>query len=337
MFFQVSNRPVWPGEVNLKFKQMKSLIIIIFTGLFFSSGCAQETSNKTSSLNYKKLTPEEQRVILHKGTEAPFTGKYDDFFEPGTYVCKLCGAPLFRSTSKFNSGCGWPSFDDEIPGAVLRIPDPDGMRTEIVCATCGAHLGHVFTGEQLTPKNTRYCVNSVSMEFIPAGSERDKPDTAIVAGGCFWGVQYFMEKIPGVLSTEAGYIGGHGKNPTYWDVSSHTTGYAEAVRVIFDPDKTSYEAIAKLFFDIHDPTQVNRQGPDIGDQYRSEIFYLNEAQKDTAQKLIRILEQKGYNVATKLEPAGTFWKAEAYHQEYYKKNGKTPYCHAYVNRFGKKY
>jgi peptide methionine sulfoxide reductase msrA/msrB len=122
---------------------------------------------------YKKLTREEESVIVHKGTEMPFTGKYYAFWERGTYVCKRCGAPLYRSESKFEAGCGWPSFDDEVPGAVKRTLDPDGVRTEITCANCGAHLGHVFVGEGFTKKNVRHCVNSISMDFIP--DEKEKP------------------------------------------------------------------------------------------------------------------------------------------------------------------
>jgi peptide methionine sulfoxide reductase msrA/msrB len=114
-----------------------------------------------------ELTKEEESVIVNKGTEKPFTGKYYAFWERGTYVCKRCGTPLYRSESKFEADCGWPSFDDEIPGAVKRLPDPDGVRTEIQCANCGAHLGHVFIGEGFTKKNTRHCVNSISMNFIP--------------------------------------------------------------------------------------------------------------------------------------------------------------------------
>jgi len=318
---------------------MKTYLLIIAFAFLGLQGCSQNipkknrAESKTVNTNYNPLTPEEAAVILNKETERAFTGKYTDFTGKGTYVCKQCNAPLYRSADKFKSDCGWPSFDDEIPGAVKRIPDIDGMRTEIVCANCGAHLGHVFLGEGFTAKDTRHCVNSISLIFIPADPQKAATDTAIFAGGCFWGVEYFMDKVPGVISTEVGYIGGRGDKPTYEEVSSHKTGYAEAVRIIFDPKKTNYENVAKLFFEIHDPTQLNRQGPDIGDQYRSAVFYLNMEQKSTAEKLVGVLRIKGFDVATIIVPATKFWKAEEYHQQYYAKENGTPYCHAYVKRF----
>jgi peptide methionine sulfoxide reductase msrA/msrB len=282
-------------------------------------------------MSNQKLTPEEERVIVNKGTELPFSGKYYDFHEKGTYVCKRCGAALYLSSAKFDSGCGWPSFDEEIPGAVKRQTDADGLRSEIICASCGAHLGHVFVGEGLTAKNTRHCVNSIAMNFIP--EDTTKTARAILASGCFWGTQFYLQQAKGVLSTTVGFTGGRTANPSYKDVSSGTTGHVEAVQVIYDPTLISYEELVKLFFETHDFTQVNRQGPDIGEQYRSEIFYSDEAQKQTAEKLIRILSAKGFKVATHLTPASEFWKAEDYHQNYYQKNGQRPYCHVYRKIF----
>ena len=318
---------------------MKTYVLATFLILTGLIGCTQPTTKSTKikqesqNMKYNKLTAEEESVIVYKQTERPFTGKYDNYKEEGTYDCKRCDTPLYRSSDKFASECGWPSFDDEIPGAIKRIPDADGMRTEIVCANCGAHLGHVFKGEGFTPKNTRHCVNSISLNFIPASNEMPTSDTAIFAGGCFWGVEYYMQKTRGVISTEVGYIGGEGQDPTYREVTSHTTGYAEAVRVVFDPSKTTYEDVAKLFFEIHDPTQMDRQGPDVGDQYRSAVFYLNNDQKNTAEKLVKILESKGYKVVTQIVPATKFWKAEEYHQDYYEKEHGTPYCHVYEKKF----
>lgn len=297
-----------------------ALLAVATAALWFSQGSPIQ---EKKAMKQNPLTPEEERVILHKGTERPFTGQFWNSFEAGTYLCRNCGAPLYRSSDKFRSECGWPSFDDALPGAVKRLPDADGVRTEIVCARCGGHLGHVFEGERLTVKNIRHCVNSVSMQFVPAAGQ----DTAIVAGGCFWGVEYFLQKMPGVISTTVGYTGGKKEKPTYEEVCSHTTGHAEAVEVVFDPSRVTYEAVLKAFFELHDFTQVNRQGPDIGEQYRSEIFYRNERQKETAEGLIRILKEKGYKVATRLTKAGPFWSAEEYHQDYYDHKGSLPYCH----------
>jgi len=284
-------------------------------------------------MSYRNLTAEEKAVIIDKGTERPFTGKFYLNKEKGLYLCRQCDAPLFRSDDKFESGTGWPSFDDALPGAVRQVPDPDGSRTEIVCATCGGHLGHVFFDEGLTDKNARYCVNSVSLAFDPAQKAVSSTEKAVFAGGCFWGVEYQFQNIKGVLSTRVGYTGGKTEHPTYKQVCAGGTGHAEALEVEFDPKVVSYETLAKRFFEIHDPTQFDRQGPDVGTQYRSELFYENDDQKRIAESLIRQLEAKGYRVVTRISKAGMFWPAEDYHQDYYEKTGHQPYCHIYQKRF----
>ncbi|MFH1853077.1 MAG: bifunctional methionine sulfoxide reductase B/A protein [Candidatus Neomarinimicrobiota bacterium] len=282
-------------------------------------------------MQYNELTQEEERVIVHKGTERPWSGEFVNYDEQGVYTCKRCNAPLYRSDDKFDSHCGWPSFDDAIEGAVKRVPDTDGHRTEILCANCDGHLGHVFAGEGYTAKNTRHCVNSVSLNF--EALEPVRPARAIFASGCFWGTEYHLQKNAGVLATTVGYTGGNKDNPTYKQVSYTDTGHAEAVEVLYDPSKVSYEELAILFFETHDPTQVDRQGPDVGHQYRSAIFYQDEQQKATAEKLIGILKAKGYDVVTEVTAAGTFWPAEDYHQDYYTKKDSTPYCHFYQKKF----
>ncbi len=341
--------------------------VIIGTIGLLAAACAQlpqsapeglAMRSEESDVSYNELTPAQARVIIHKGTEMPFTGKYHDHWEEGTYVCAQCNAPLYRSENKFDAGCGWPSFDDEIPGAVTRTRDADGMRTEITCTNCGGHLGHVFIGEGFTPRNTRHCVNSISMIFVPADAETgpessseqataglsaeaigsvspDGPDTdkAYLAGGCFWGVEHFLEQLEGVRSVRSGYMGGHTTNPTYQEVCTGRTGHAETVEVVFDPARIDFETIARAFFEIHDPTQVNRQGPDRGSQYRSAIFYANEDQQAVTEMLIGLLKDNGYNVVTEVEKADTFWPAEDYHQDYYARTGGRPYCHGYVKRF----
>jgi peptide methionine sulfoxide reductase msrA/msrB len=285
---------------------------------------------------YNKLTPQEERVIVHKGTEPPFTGKYLNTKEAGVYVCRRCEAHLYRSADKFESHCGWPSFDDEIKGAVKRIPDADGRRTEIVCANCGGHLGHVFVGEGLTKKDVRHCVNSISLVFVPAGdpkTEKIQTKKAYFAGGCFWGVEYWFKKTDGVIAVRSGYMGGHVKQPTYKEVCTGRTGHAETVEVEYNPAKVNFQELAHLFFEIHDPTQRNGQGPDVGNQYRSVIFYADEEQRVTAKRLIEQLREKGLDVVTGVEQAVNFWPAEEYHQNYYEKTGRQPYCHVRTKRF----
>ncbi|MEN8154824.1 MAG: bifunctional methionine sulfoxide reductase B/A protein [Acidobacteriota bacterium] len=286
----------------------------------------------------KKLTKLEEQVIVLKGTEPAFSGKYLNNKDEGTYTCKRCDTPLYYSKDKFDSNCGWPSFDDEIEGAVKRVPDADGVRIEIQCSNCGGHLGHVFRDEGFTKKNIRHCVNSISLNFIPKKKKVIKypvgaTEKAVFASGCFWGTEYHFQRKKGVVSTTSGYTGGHKKNATYKEVCEGTSGHAEAVEVIFDPEKISYEELVKLFFETHDQSQVNRQGPDIGEQYRSEIFYLNDKQKKTAEKMIGILKTKGYKVATKVTKASKFREAEKYHQDYYRKNRGTPYCHFFLKKF----
>lgn len=310
----------------------KIIIILILMASTTNISC----QNKKTDMKYNKLSSEEKRVIIDKGTERPFVGIYDTHYETGIYKCKQCDTPLFKSDNKFDAECGWPAFEDAIQGAVKEVPDKDGMRTEIICANCGGHLGHVFVGEGFTPTNTRHCVNSISLNFEPleiTTNDSIKYETAIFAAGCFWGVEHHLKLVPGVISTEVGYIGGHSINPTYEEVCNKNTGHAEAVQVVFDPNKTSFEDLAKLFFEIHDPGQLDRQGPDIGSQYRSEVFYTNEKQKEITENLIQILKQKGYKPVTRLTPAGKFYLAEKYHQDYYSKTGSNPYCHFYKKKF----
>lgn len=312
------------------------LYIILLSNIMIA--CGQNNNEKDSKMmKFNKLTRAEEDVIVHKGTEHPFTGEYLNNKEEGTYVCKRCDAPLYRSSDKFDADCGWPSFDDEIEGSVKRVVDADGRRTEIICNNCGAHLGHVFLGEQFTDKNTRHCVNSISLKFIPKNSKKeqssDSLEKAYFASGCFWGTEYFFMKAPGVVKTTVGYMGGHKDNPTYKEVSTGNTGHLETTEVVYDSSKTTYGDMVRLFFETHDFTQTNGQGPDIGSQYLSCIFYNNEDEKAIAEKYINLLAEKGYRVATMLKPASKFWKAENYHQQYYEHNGSTPYCHKYTKIF----
>lgn len=273
------------------------------------------------------------RIIKHKGTEMPFSGEYDDFYINGIYLCKQCNSILYRSMDKFNSGCGWPSFDDEIAGAIKKLPDADGRRTEILCDNCDGHLGHVFHGERKTKKDTRHCVNSLSMQFISFEKLLSQPeqyglDKIIIAGGCFWGIEYFYELETGVYATACGYIGGEVQNPTYNQVCTGNTGHAEAVAVIFDPNKTNLTKLLNLFFDIHNPMEKNKQGPDIGPQYRSAVFPKDDKQEELIQNYITQYNQNNNtDIATTIEHASEFWIAEDYHQKYFSSKNQAPSCH----------
>ena len=277
----------------------------------------------------KTLTPEQYKVMIQCGTERPFSGKYNDFWETGTYFCAACGTPLFSSKTKYEHGTGWPSFMSPINEANLEYRDDFSLmmrRTEVRCAACGAHLGHVFD-DGPGPSRKHYCINSAALDFQPETAAKttapQKTETAIFAAGCFWGVEYKFGQVDGVLNTAVGYSGGVTKNPTYRDVCTDKTGHAESVKVTFDPARVSYEDLVRKFFGFHDPTQFKRQGPDVGAQYRSVIFYANESQRQAAEKVKAEYEKSGVfkkNIVTEIVPAGEFYKAEEYHQKYYEKN-----------------
>jgi peptide methionine sulfoxide reductase msrA/msrB len=300
----------------------------------------------------KKLSAEQFAVTQQCGTEPAFRNAYWDNHKPGLYVDVVSGEPLFSSLDKFDSGTGWPSFTQPVKGTDI-VEKKDSaygiVRTEVRSKMADSHLGHVFDDGPGDKGGLRYCINSASLKFIPVEEmeqagygqylapfvkagliKASTHETAILAGGCFWGMEEIIRKIPGVIKTTVGYTGGTTADPTYEDICTGGTGHAEAIQVEFDAARLSYEKLLDYFFRMHDPTTLNRQHNDVGTQYRSAIFYVSEAQKQTAERVKVTLEKSGkFNrpITTEITAAGKFYSAEAYHQKYLVKNPGGYTCH----------
>jgi peptide methionine sulfoxide reductase msrA/msrB len=300
----------------------------------------------------KKLSSEQFAVTQQCGTEPAFRNAYWDNHKPGLYVDVVSGEPLFSSLDKFDSGTGWPSFTQPVKGTdIVEKKDSEfGMvRTEVRSKVADSHLGHVFDDGPADKGGLRYCINSASLKFIPV-EEMDQAgygqylepfvkaglvkapvhETAILAGGCFWGMEEIIRKIPGVTKTQVGYSGGTTASPTYEEVCTGGTGHAEAIEVEFDSSRLSYEALLDYFFRMHDPTTLNRQHNDVGTQYRSAIFYTSDSQKQTAERVKARWDKSGkFNkpITTEITAAKPFYSAEDYHQKYLVKHPGGYTCH----------
>lgn len=319
------------------------LNLLVFTIMAHSSEYKKPSPEELK----KKLTPEQYSCTQEEGTERPFLNSYWNNKADGIYVDIVTGEPLFSSLDKYDSGSGWPSFTKPIEDNRLNLKKDFKLsieRTEVRSKSGDSHLGHVFDDGPKQSGGKRYCINSASLNFIPIESLKEKGygrflflfaqkkgwEVATLAGGCFWGVEELMQKETGVIETQVGYTGGKTSQPIYNTVKTGNTGHAEAVQVLFDPKKISYEKLLLLFFKLHDPTTLNQQGNDKGTQYRSAIFYESENQKEIAEKIIKRVNNSGAwkkPVVTQLIKADTFWRAEDYHQKYLDKNPGGYTCH----------